>query len=153
MSWPRLHILFKGISGDYTKYLITFLFFSSSCIWATMSICSTDMTLSLDSARNMFSKYRVSRDMLKEGLEDTMSLKFSNQQVWNFLLFFLYCVRHCEQNERKELTFCKRWCCALSSGWNSNLVFNWFRKSRRNVLSPPFFNLKCISFTHKNRKS
>lgn len=44
-----------------------------------MSVCSTDVTLSPDSDRNLFSKYGVGRDMLNEDLDDTMSLKFSNQ--------------------------------------------------------------------------
>jgi hypothetical protein len=103
-----------------------------------MSICSTDITLSPDSDRNLFSKYRVDRDKLNEDLEDTMSLNFSDQQVWNFLLFILNCVKHCEQDEWKELTFCKGWCCPLSNGWNSNLVF---RKSRGNILSPFIWNI------------
>ena len=67
-------VLLKGISGDYTNYLITFLYISSIYIGSLMSICYTDLTLSPDSDRNLFPKYRVSRDMLKEELEDTMYL-------------------------------------------------------------------------------
>lgn len=64
--------LFKGISEDYTNYLITFLNLCSVCMWTIMSICSTDITLSPDLDKSPFSKYSIDRDILKEEVEDNM---------------------------------------------------------------------------------
>lgn len=70
---------FKGISVDYTNYLITFLNLCSVCMRTIMSICSTDITLSPDLDKNSLSKYSIDRDNLKEEIEDNMFFSINFQ--------------------------------------------------------------------------